>query len=81
MMHSIQKNHLSFICSEGGALPRTTILKNHLNFREHIESVKVDKLKHSSVFELVHNAPLNKIISSQDQKLSQKIWRNYMYSI
>jgi hypothetical protein len=73
MMHLIQKNHLPAICSEGGTLPRATILKNYLNSRVHIDSCKVDKLKKFSDSKLVHNAPLNKIISSQNQKLSQKI--------
>jgi hypothetical protein len=72
-MHSIQNNHLPAICSEGGTLPSTTVLKNHLNSSEHIESVKVDKFKKNFVSKLVHIAPLNKIISSQNQKLSHKI--------
>lgn len=73
IMNSKQINHLPTICSEEGTLPRATFLKNHLNSRKHIESIKVDKFKKLSDTKLVHNDPSNKTIFSQNQKLSQKI--------
>lgn len=68
-----KKNHLPPICSEGGSVPRVTILKNHIESHMHKECIKVDQLSKLSRSEVHNTAPLNKLILKQNKDLVLKI--------
>lgn len=61
------------ICTELGIIPRNTILINHLVSIEHKECIKIENIKNLSVSEVNINAPLNKLVSKQNEKLALKI--------
>lgn len=73
LLHTKQKNHLPSICTELGTIPRNEILINHLGSIEHKECIKVENMKNLSTSEININAPLNKLVSKQNEKLAIKI--------
>lgn len=75
-----QKNHLPPIYSELGTIPRNEILINHLSSIEHKECIKVENMKNLSISEVNINAPLNKLVSRQNEKLALKIGK-YMIEV
>lgn len=80
LLHNKQKNHLPPICSELGTIPRNEILINHLGSIEHKECIKVENMKNLSTSAININAPLNKLVSKQNEKLALKI-RKFMIEV
>lgn len=73
LLFSVQKNHIPAICSEFGTVPRKEVLENHLNSAVHKQCVKTEQLSQLSTFEVNSIAPMNKLITQQNKKLSLKI--------
>lgn len=73
LIHTNQKNHVPAICSSGGTVPRKNIFSNHLMSKEHIECLKVHRLSTISKEDKTKEAPLDKLISAQNLKVSQRI--------
>lgn len=73
LIHTKQKNHVPAICSSGGTVPRKNIFSNHLMSKEHIECLKVHRLSTISKEDKTKEAPLDKLISAQNLKVSQRI--------
>lgn len=60
-------------CTELGTIPRYEIVINHLASIEHTECIKVENMKNLSISEVNNNAPLNKLVLKQNEKLALKI--------
>ena len=73
LIHTKQKNHVPAICSSGGTVPRKNIYSNHLLSKEHFECLKVHRLSTLPKEDKAKEAPLDKLISAQNLKVSQKI--------
>jgi len=73
LMNTKLRNKLPAICSEEGTIPRNKLLNNHLASIMHKECIKVHRLSKLSNVQKSFIAPMDKIISTQNHKLSQKI--------
>lgn len=73
LIHTKQKNHVPAICSSNGTVPRKSIFSNHLLSKEHIECLKVHRFSALPKEDKTKEAPLDKLISAQNLKVSQKI--------
>jgi len=73
LMHCKQKNHLPPICSELGTVPRSHILANHLESNEHKVYISANNLAQLSASEIDKSAPINKLISKQNNKVAHRI--------
>lgn len=73
LIHTKQKNHVPAICSSGGTILRKSIFSNHLLSKEHIECLKVHCFSTLPKVDKTKEAPLDKLISAQNLKVSQKI--------
>lgn len=73
LINTKHRNKVPAICSEEGTVPRSEVSNNHLISNMHKECVKVSFIKNISVEKRAVTAPLDKIISTQNHELSQKI--------
>lgn len=73
LLHTKQKNHIPAICSPSGTIPRKEICSNHLQSKEHIECLKAHHINTIPTVDKINKVPLDKLISAQNQKISQKI--------
>lgn len=73
LMHCKQKNHLPPICSELGTVPRSHILTKHLESNDPKECINANNLAQLSASEINKSAPINKLISKQNDKVAHRI--------
>lgn len=73
LLHVKQRNHIPPICTKQGTIPRNHLLKKHLISIVHIECIKQDRLTKLNISGKNTNGPMDKMILTQNQKLSKKI--------